>query len=348
VVLGGTLATGDGVWFGPSEALQAIALPGAALPASLESELGDGTFGNFVLGDVGINTAGEIAFNATIVASGGGSRATLVAGTPDALRVVARERESQQEEGFITFDGSMVLNAAGDVAFLASDSSLEGPPGLRRALWMTHDRGAPFPSLAEGRAAPGLDIGEVVTFIEGGPYMNAAGQAVVLTGIGPAGGAENTVARAFWRIDPESGAELVVREGGSIVLDGESRTVNGIGLVTAFAATRSGGEDGRPSILDTDGRFVFHATLEREAGGFESAVLLASPTDGGTCGDPSDDGDVSATDALSVLLAAVELDTCALCICDVDQSGSVSATDALATLQAAVGTPGVTLSCPDC
>lgn len=56
---------------------------------------------------------------------------------------------------------------------------------------------------------------------------------------------------------------------------------------------------------------------------------------------------VSASDALFVLRAAVSLETCALCLCDPDNSGSVSATDALLTLRAAVGQP-VTLNCPAC
>jgi hypothetical protein len=56
---------------------------------------------------------------------------------------------------------------------------------------------------------------------------------------------------------------------------------------------------------------------------------------------------LSATDALFILRVSVSLDSCELCVCDVNDNGSVSATDALATLNAAVGLP-VSLDCPAC
>jgi hypothetical protein len=56
---------------------------------------------------------------------------------------------------------------------------------------------------------------------------------------------------------------------------------------------------------------------------------------------------VSASDALFILRAAVGLDSCQLCVCDVNDSSSISATDALAVLNAAVGLP-VSLDCPAC
>lgn len=77
---------------------------------------------------------------------------------------------------------------------------------------------------------------------------------------------------------------------------------------------------------------------------------------GGECGDPVDppalrggalSALVNATDALFALRAAVGLELCELCVCDLDDSGSVAATDALALLLAAVGQPG-NLNCPPC
>lgn len=75
----------------------------------------------------------------------------------------------------------------------------------------------------------------------------------------------------------------------------------------------------------------------------------------GTCADPVAltvgdvplAGDVTASDALFILNAAVGIQTCELCVCDADGSGGVAATDALLTLQAAVGQP-VPLECPPC
>jgi hypothetical protein len=63
------------------------------------------------------------------------------------------------------------------------------------------------------------------------------------------------------------------------------------------------------------------------------------------CGDPTGDGDISATDALFTLNAAIGLATCSLAYCDVDDSGTVAASDALAILNVAIGLP-LELSCP--
>jgi hypothetical protein len=64
-----------------------------------------------------------------------------------------------------------------------------------------------------------------------------------------------------------------------------------------------------------------------------------------TCGDPTGDGDVTATDALIALNAAIGLTTCELAYCDVDDSGAIAASDALAILNVAIGIP-IALSCP--
>jgi len=64
-------------------------------------------------------------------------------------------------------------------------------------------------------------------------------------------------------------------------------------------------------------------------------------------GNPPPDNTVTATDALFALKAAVGSGSCALCICDVDNSGGVTATDALIILKLAVGQP-VTVNCVAC
>jgi hypothetical protein len=63
------------------------------------------------------------------------------------------------------------------------------------------------------------------------------------------------------------------------------------------------------------------------------------------CGDANEDGDVTATDALLTLRAAVGSRACALEVCDADGSGKITATDALAVLRHSVGQP-VELDCP--
>ena len=66
----------------------------------------------------------------------------------------------------------------------------------------------------------------------------------------------------------------------------------------------------------------------------------------GMCGDPLEQfGRISAIDAQFILRASVELEECALCVCDVDSSGEILSSDALRALRYAVGLPEV-LDCP--
>ena len=77
-----------------------------------------------------------------------------------------------------------------------------------------------------------------------------------------------------------------------------------------------------------------------------AAVPVQAQVD--ACGLPVDGTPPTlSSDALYVLNTAVNLQTCALCVCDVDDSGIVAATDALIVLRSAVELP-VTLDCPSC
>jgi hypothetical protein len=67
----------------------------------------------------------------------------------------------------------------------------------------------------------------------------------------------------------------------------------------------------------------------------------------GVCGDPSGDQMITATDALIALRTAVGLQSCILCLCDVDSSGFTSATDALIILKQATG-QSVQFACIPC
>lgn len=65
------------------------------------------------------------------------------------------------------------------------------------------------------------------------------------------------------------------------------------------------------------------------------------------CGNPYDavGSSVTVTDALFILRAAVDLEECGLCVCDVNASGSVTAVDTLKVLRLMVRLPE-TLDCP--
>lgn len=77
-----------------------------------------------------------------------------------------------------------------------------------------------------------------------------------------------------------------------------------------------------------------------------SAVPAYAQSPGATCGDPDANG-LSATDGLIILNAAIGLQPCEACVCDVDGSGGTTASDSLLTLRAAVGSV-VELQCPSC
>jgi hypothetical protein len=76
-------------------------------------------------------------------------------------------------------------------------------------------------------------------------------------------------------------------------------------------------------------------------------IALATATAADVCGDVDASGAVTASDALAVLQAAVEIRTCDLCVCDVDGSSAITATDALLALSKSVGL-GDELRCPPC
>ncbi len=75
-------------------------------------------------------------------------------------------------------------------------------------------------------------------------------------------------------------------------------------------------------------------------------VLLAPPAGAiEDCGDPTDDGLVTAVDALTVLEATVGAADCYLYVCDANGDQQISATDALFILEMAVGRP-LQAACP--
>jgi len=60
------------------------------------------------------------------------------------------------------------------------------------------------------------------------------------------------------------------------------------------------------------------------------------------CGDANNDGDISETDAVSALLAAVQLpSTCPIAVCDVNADDRISVSDAVNILLNAAGRPAI-------
>jgi len=65
------------------------------------------------------------------------------------------------------------------------------------------------------------------------------------------------------------------------------------------------------------------------------------------CADPTHDRRITAADARTILSAAVELEYCSMCECDLDDSGAIEMSDALAALHLALGLPAGRV-CPAC
>jgi hypothetical protein len=119
-----------------------------------------------------------------------------------------------------------------------------------------------------------------------------------------------------------------------------------------------------PGVNDA-GQVVFKAQLQdgteliarADPETIPTTTTTTIPTSG-TCGDPASltasvpgasalDAVITASDALFILQAGLGLQSCALCVCDVNGSGSITASDALLALMAAIG-QSVVLSCPSC
>ena len=103
-----------------------------------------------------------------------------------------------------------------------------------------------------------------------------------------------------------------------------------------------------PSIVFNSDRSLVVTWQSENQDGSDSAIVERRFAPAAACGDATADGQLSASDALFALQAAVGIRVCAACICDVDQSGSVTVLDALVILRIGLGDGSVDLTCPAC
>jgi hypothetical protein len=138
----------------------------------------------------------------------------------------------------------------------------------------------------------------------------------------------------LWPVD---GAPVSVAPGPQAVAQGTPTVESFIHMTTDMV--------GGAIVVWPDGRRggCENAVYTTECDVFAQRINSTPPAPG--CGDPTGDGDITATDALFTLNAAIGLATCELAYCDVDDSGAVAASDALAILNVAIGIP-LELSCP--
>ncbi len=278
-----TTSSKAGIWSGTATNLQPTALYNTPLPASLQPVFGPAArWGGFgFVPNLDMNARGEVAFGAYV-----NSASYLFAGPPAAPRMAVRlVKSNSAEAGFSNCD-RMVMNAAGDLAFTGEHTLLREVPGIGgipgagiNGLGLTYQHGPPVLMLAEGKTAPGLKDGEVISTFGygGGPFMNRHGQVVLLAEIGKVAYGGRTD-QGIWLIDPERGAQLVVRGGTQINLGaGRIATIEprSVRFTSTHDGFRSGGEDGHPKPCNDLGQVVFIASWTVANGASGSGVLVA-------------------------------------------------------------------------
>lgn len=139
---------------------------------------------------------------------------------------------------------------------------------------------------------------------------------------------------------------VIARQGSviSIYIDGRLINRNDAGFVADPTNTAEMGVS-NGACIDSDGTLELVGVIDeiRLADTAEPYLLLGDFE----CGDGALNGNVTATDALAALRAAIGSGDCPDCVCDANNSGSITASDALLILQYSVGQPLV-LTCPDC
>lgn len=143
----------------------------------------------------------------------------------------------------------------------------------------------------------------------------------------------------LYMIDPATGQETLIGETG---MDLRSLTWHpSAGLIGGFGSVYTIDRDTAEITMLGDG--VFDEGVSGN-GFYALAAIIDEPVK--ICGDPSGDGTVRASDALTILKAAVGIDPdqCGL-ECDVDSSGALKSSDALAALRHAVNSE-VEILCP--
>jgi hypothetical protein len=237
--------------------------------------LGPGYSFSFVPELVEVNARGELAF--TPFLSGPGlnntNSAFVVAGLPNALRVIARSGQPVPgvSGAFFQSLSSGVFNNAligsdGSVAFVASYTDTGNDYGL----WVAPSNGSPRLVARSGAQAPGAPAGVVFTnsfqflppFEE--LYMNARNQIAFRANLGgPGVGSTNSV--GIWLAEPDGTLNLVVRAGDTISTGG-SRKLALVTLGQVGVPVVAGSEDGRASPLNDRGELLFAAYLENPSG----------------------------------------------------------------------------------
>jgi len=259
---------------------------------------------------------------------GNGGMAVLDTGGDDSVAALVED-----SDGSLLVAGSASFTAGGETDFLVarftSDGQLDTSFGVGGVALST------FNAVDVAHALAVRDDGTIAV---AGTTTTPDGVQFALTQLTPDGALDrdfaSTAGKTTLRLGPdgEDVAQAVAFVGTNRLVVGGYSTAAGIRqfALAAFQTTQEG-------VITT------------------TTTTLAGPD---VCGDPAAfvaqaprgetrEAVITATDALFILRVAVSLETCPLCVCDVDNSGKVAATDALLTLKVAVGQQ-IALTCPAC
>ena len=258
------------IWTGTAAGAQRLIAEDELVPAAGSGvKVGDIRFPDTGALPFGWNAAGQVAFATTLAGTGitTANDKAILAGTPGALVVVARDGVANGHTFDLSGRAYPTINRAGQVAFVATVTPT-GSSEFLESLWLwTPGAGGGTRKLIarEGQQAAGLAAG--ITFDSaqlGKPFfsyaLNGAGQLVVaarIAGPGISFDAGNDI--AVYLTTPAGELKLVGRTGSGIDIGaGETRELASIGF-----AVGSGGEDGRPRSLSEDGTVVMNVALKR-------------------------------------------------------------------------------------
>lgn len=266
------------------------------------------------------------------------------------------------ENGLLTFTRYAPGNLAGQVATAPAEAAAEvtdltstvalnavsswSPDGTCIAFYSERDGGDQelYVMGADGSAQTRLTVYPGFDY---NPTFSPDGTSIVF-----ASQRTGTLDRDIWVMDADGGNEapLLTRGGsdsepayspdGSLVVFSGS---DGSGFGHIFVASSI---DGSGLVQVTDLDTVDDRGPDWQSSGIEPGSGLCPTVTPGICGDASADGEIKASDALTILRSAVGISiVCPLLWCDTDSRGVVVASDALQVLQFSVGQETV-LECP--
>jgi len=243
-----------------------------------------------------INNAGDLAFMGTMDGVGAGTSSNIFARSAATGSISGLVRTGQWSSALPNsqvwgIHGSPVLAGDGRMAFLATINGASVTQDNDIGLF-TADAGTVRMVAREGSAVPGMSSVVFGSFQP--PTMNSRGQLLIAATLAGAGVTASNNSAVF-TFDPIAGFTRIVRTGDSITVNGAARVVTEV-----RCSTNAGGQDGKPSSLNTNGNFVVLAKYLSGAAVLTGRIR-ASPADFASASGLGNDGRVNQTDLTAYL-----------------------------------------------